>query len=282
MTGNDAGGAEEPIRLRIGTWNVREGVPVDPDADVRGQVVELVRDHRIDVLALQEVPYRDDSSSDLLDTLTRRTRLVFTGVQPLSPRALPGAGRSGVALASRFPLHDVTGTVLPNPGLAADGLVCFDKGLVSAAARVGGHRVTLTSAHLFPFHIFRRRAEEDEFRHVWERFAKEIGSRPERPIVAGDFNTPHRELVTGLLDTELASAFHLDGRGEDILVGAGFRTLSCEIVPNFSDHPLWVVELALLRGGPPDGGMECRGRGTGYATRTEVRDKRSHRWPPSR
>ena len=154
-----------------------------------------------------------------------------------------GSPSSGLALVSRFPLESVTRTFFPNPCLRLDRLRSFDKGVMTAAITVGGHSVSVAGVHLFPFHRFGRRAEEDDFTPIWDLLGNEIAKQAKGPVfVAGDLNTRRRDLIPPhivALDPAVRTGV------DDILYGAGARLISVSTVPGFSDHPLCVAEFEL-------------------------------------
>jgi endonuclease/exonuclease/phosphatase family metal-dependent hydrolase len=151
-----------------------------------------------------------------------------------------GPGQSGVALAGRLPLRNVSRVILPNPDLSSAEMTSFDKGLITAEVVDEGHCVAVGSLHMVPFHRFGREAGEAEFSHIWDQAAKEIvRSMRKFTFVGGDFNTLRRDL----LDTPLMPA-HATGV-DTILYGEQAKLVSVETIDTFSDHPLCVVEFVL-------------------------------------
>ncbi|WP_249349701.1 endonuclease/exonuclease/phosphatase family protein [Microbispora sp. H10836] len=230
-----------PTSIRIGTWNVRECVPKRPCPDVIGELTSLVRDMRLDVLSLQEVPF-SGSGSPLLALQDLDCRLPYVAEHVLSV-GMHGSPSSGLALVSRFPLESVTRTLFPNPCLRLNGLRSFDKGVMTAAIAVGGRSVRVAGVHVFPFHRFGRRAEEDVFAPIWDLFGNEVAKQVKGPVfVAGDLNTRRRDLIPPRI-VALDSAVRAGV--DDILYGAGAQLISVDIVPGFSDHNLCVAEFEL-------------------------------------
>ncbi|MFC6080340.1 endonuclease/exonuclease/phosphatase family protein [Sphaerisporangium aureirubrum] len=231
--------------VRVGTWNVNEATAVRSGVDPFLEILHLVREQRLDLLAMQEVPFPDCSDvSPLFQRLLGETQLSYMAGHNLSPSYVRPGGRSGVAIASRFPFDEVTRAVFPNPQLVSEGIYSFDKGTVTIRISLGGRKITLGSVHLFPFHRFHRRAEEPEFSAIWDHLAKEVEQYDDEVVVfAGDFNTEQRDLVLRRLEGPLQSALP-GGRVDDVLFG-GARLVTVTTVPTFSDHPLCIAELDL-------------------------------------
>ncbi|MEO3809320.1 endonuclease/exonuclease/phosphatase family protein [Sphaerisporangium sp. B11E5] len=236
-----------PAHVRIGTWNVNEAIALGSGEDTLPEIVRIVREQRLDMLALQEVPFLGRSEvSPLFGPLLSETQLSHVAGHSLSPSYVRPGGRSGVVVASRFPLGEITRAVLPNPGLVSDEMHSFDKGTVMARITLGGCGITLASVHMFPFHRFQRCAEEPEFSVVWDHLADEVSRcKDDVVVVAGDFNTDQRSLVLGRLAVPMESAI-TEGQVDDVLFG-GARLVTVATVPTSSDHPLCVAELDLTR-----------------------------------
>jgi endonuclease/exonuclease/phosphatase family metal-dependent hydrolase len=225
-------------RLRVGTWNVREGWKGEGDDTGTHDVVRLIQDLDLDVLALQEVPFQG-IRSPMLEAIARQTPLRHVAGHVLS-QAMHVAGSAGIALAARLPLDNVDRVILPNPELAANGLRSFDKGLMTAWLAGEDHMIAVGCLHMVPFRRFGRRAEEPAFGHIWNRAAKEI-ERVMLPLtfVGGDFNTPRRDLLDLPLDPAHSTA------RDAVLHSRAARPVALKTVETFSDHPVHVVEFAL-------------------------------------
>ncbi|MEQ4718474.1 endonuclease/exonuclease/phosphatase family protein [Nonomuraea sp. B19D2] len=225
--------------LRVGTWNVHEGRREGDDGSPgTREVVRLIQEQDLDVLALQEVAF-NGTGSPMLDAIAGQTALRHVEGQPLSPAMRP-PGSSGIALASRFPLEDVRRAVLPNPGLVKDDWHSYDKGLMTARLAYGRRTIAVGCVHMVPFHRFGRRAEEPEFSHIWEQAAKELGyALLPLTFVGGDLNTPRHDL----LDLPLLPS-HRD-EVDTILHTPPAPSRPPSSIPTFSDHPCQVAEFAV-------------------------------------
>jgi endonuclease/exonuclease/phosphatase family metal-dependent hydrolase len=172
------------VELRVMTTNMRVG-----GADAAA-IVDLVRRHRVDVLAIQEI------------TPGAQARLVVAGLETLLPHSQRSAadGVVGSALFSRHPLTDAT--TRTNPG---------GFGQVEATAWVPGARpVPVESVHPVP-------PSEPDRVGVWT-----AGLRAQTPatpdgaprVLAGDFNATldHAELRR-LIDTGYRDAASAVGVG---------------------------------------------------------------------
>ncbi|WP_155373278.1 endonuclease/exonuclease/phosphatase family protein [Catellatospora vulcania] len=177
-----AGAAGVP--LRVMSANVLVG-----SADA-AELVSLVRSHRVDVLALQEVTPDYLAAADaagMRDELPYRVDYSVPGVE-------------GSALLSRFPLRD-------------DGMRVNPGGFRQARAEVavpGGGGVLIESAHpLAPW--------ADFVMPLWERgFQGQPRATPDGPVrvLLGDFNaTLDHHLLRDLIDSGYRDAADVLGRG---------------------------------------------------------------------
>jgi hypothetical protein len=118
----------------------------------------------------------------------------------------------------------------------------WDKGLITIKINLGRESIWATSVHCYPFHEFGRRADESEFAPIWSTLAQAINEIPGTAIIAGDFNTERRYLLTSLLDNaDVASSFegtatHAEKSVDDILHGINLFRRSSKVSVSFSDH----------------------------------------------
>jgi endonuclease/exonuclease/phosphatase family metal-dependent hydrolase len=233
--------------IRVATWNIHEGVPVgEVGKDHVGEIIATIIDSDIDVVALQEVPFGRDGESAILRIISARTQLRYVSGFSLSKSFSDFRGLAGVAIASRMP-HSVEGRRrLPNPGLYAvkqnQKWKTWDKGLITAKINLNQESLWVASVHCYPFHEFGRCADENEFTPIWSALAKAINEIPGTIIIAGDFNTERRRLVTGLLERDrLVSSFagtatHGERSVDDILHDVKLTLHNSTVSLNFSDH----------------------------------------------
>jgi endonuclease/exonuclease/phosphatase family metal-dependent hydrolase len=246
--------------LTVASWNVREGVPVagaGQTAVATDEIVGLLREHRVDIVGLQEVDFDKHASSAVLAAIISGTELFHTASHILSASSFDPAKYSGVAIASRYALGDARSRTFANPRIAAqqgsDYIYMHDKGLVSAPLRLNGRSLTITSLHAFPFHIFHRQAEDPEFSAVWQDISLKLADvMTGSQIVCGDFNTARRDLLLRTRQTSLRRAIvqdptYMGEAVDDILFGWDFKSTSVRIVPNFSDHNFCVTRLCWRR-----------------------------------
>jgi len=175
--GGGPGVAPEPARLTVQVLSVNaRGGAADPAA-----LLQIVRRHEVDVLAVQEL------TPNLASQLTADR---LAGVLPFAELD-PRPGSSGSGLWSRWPLTPLP----PVPGMAA----------AAPRARIEprpGLPVTLICVH--PKAPIKGRA--DEWQRELERLGAALTTAAEPQIVAGDFNASrdHRAfrelLATGFLD----------------------------------------------------------------------------------
>jgi endonuclease/exonuclease/phosphatase family metal-dependent hydrolase len=246
-------------RLRVATWNVHEGIPVDgPGSGAEAPLWDALVAADVQVAALQEVRFSELGEPEGLAAVAERLGMPYLRSFPLSSSCFRASDSVGVALLSRFPLAEERRTLLPNPRLQSGSNGCVsvthDKGVLSAVVRWGRRLVRVASVHSFPFHRFGRAPEEDEFDGVWSTLARSIhASEEEAVLVCGDFNTERRELLTDHMDRKLYRAIvdrvtHRDLATDDILFSEELDLVESEVVSTYSDHALCVAEFRLSPG----------------------------------
>ena len=214
----------------------------------------MLVDAELDVLALQEVQFESDGNSSLLREISTRTKLKYVSGFPLSQSIFYPGYRSGIAVATRAP-HCVKARIdLPNPNLSINRdrqrWTSWDKGLIITKIDFEGMPMWVSSVHCYPFHEFVRQADEKEFTPIWQALANSINGLPNaRMIVAGDFNTERRDLLTRLLNHYClvraidGIATHGTQSVDDILHDINLIRRNSKVVPTFSDHAFCLAEL---------------------------------------
>lgn len=244
--------------LRVGTWNIHEGIPVGGqsfDKKAQEELVDLISQEQIDVLCLQEVDFDHCGHSRVLDTICSKTNLKFIAKSILSESSFFPSESAGVAIASRFPLKNSRERGLKNPRLVGEldgtSITTFDKGLVSAVVAAPDMSFRIASLHAFPFHLFGRYAGDQNFKFIWLDLASEISKLANYPlVVCGDFNATQRYLVLGSTEVALARVIgdvptYKDKAYDDILISSYFHAQSSWTIENFSDHRLCLADLRL-------------------------------------
>lgn len=243
------------LLIRAGTWNIREGVPADGRHDSpHAELIDALRQADLDVLALQEVPFEGDNQSDLLGSIARKTDLRYVSGFPLSPSTFYPDKRSGVAIASRGPHTVISQVLLPNPRLRSNHTgrrwTSWDKGMITVRLEIGGLTLGMSSLHGYPFHEFGRRAEEQVFGRIWHELANVINQISDGVVVvAGDFNTERRDLITepvvrhSLISSIDGITTHAGRSVDDILHDTHLARRRIQVLPNFSDHAFCRVEF---------------------------------------
>jgi endonuclease/exonuclease/phosphatase family metal-dependent hydrolase len=234
---------------------VHEGAPdrADDEASIAfgaGEIADQVASQDIDILCLQEVDFdADNFHSRILDRLAQDTDLTHTARFALSSSSFSESRRSGVAIASRYPVQETTRQPLRNPRLRTtlrDGrrIGSFDKGMLGVTLDLGhGCSVVVVSLHMFPFHLFGRSAEDTSFARLWKDAAAWLDGLPAPLIVCGDFNTGNRDLVAGTLRNAVTAPTYRDQAYDDILHSPDLRAEGLTVLDTFSDHRLCVAEL---------------------------------------
>ncbi|GIG90964.1 hypothetical protein Pen02_59000 [Plantactinospora endophytica] len=222
------------------------------------EIVRLVHEHAIDVLALQEVDFTAEGESEILLALLAQTELQYAATLPLSESSFESGGRAGVAVVSRHPVGAIDSFYLRNPrlsvGAGQDRLTLHDKGAVTCTIDFGLDRLSVVSFHSFPFHRFGHSAQEPGFKSIWDGIGRTLSRLDGRRLVlCGDFNTEDRGVILNSLSFPMTTTFSgrptHNGKGfDDVLYSPDFAPVNrAQLIPNFSDHSLCLAELALCR-----------------------------------
>lgn len=244
--------------FRAGTWNIHEGIPANGSGTEPGRaLVTMLIEADVDLVALQEIPFGKTGESPVLEMIATQTHLEYVSGFSLSQSSFHPGHCSGIAVASRFP-HSVEQRIrLPNPGLNVirnqQQWKTWDKGLITIKIDSYREPLWMSSVHGYPFHDFGRHAGEEEFAPVWLRLADAISLIPGIAIVAGDFNTDRRNLVTGLLNRPRlvpsfeGTATHGDKSVDDILHDIRLIRHRSRVTSNFSDHAFCQADFSFRR-----------------------------------
>lgn len=242
------------IELRVGTWNVREGVsaeegqPFDPAA--------VVGDLDLDLLLMQEVPIIPGSRLGLAK-LARRTSMRYSRTLPLYGASFTGA-EAGLASLSKFRIAGSHRTYFDPAGLT---ISVNDGTRLAPAQRKGMLGITVglpeldqslnvLNLHQFPFSRLGAAPTDARFGHLWRTvrsvFADTSAMGP--TVLAGDFNTSNRSLALpspayrrAIVDGPTHEGFAAD----DILTSPDLSVLATETLSNPSDHLLCIATLGV-------------------------------------
>lgn len=242
--------------LRIGTWNLREAVPVNQDSGLadkaQREIIELLIRYKLDIVGLQEVDFHA-SRSQTLGTVSKRTPLKHSAHSILSESAFHPGSQAGIAIVSRFPMKDVTRQRFKNPQLDGDlegsQIRTFDKGYISATVVLAHKVISAVSLHVFPFHLFGRDADDPAFANIWSDLSGGLAELTSAPlVVCGDFNTEKRDLISQTSEVPLSRAIthqptYRNQSVDDMLFTSQFKLNSVGAIDNFSDHRLCYAEL---------------------------------------
>jgi endonuclease/exonuclease/phosphatase family metal-dependent hydrolase len=247
--------AGRPVTLKVATWNVHEGVPVRPGSDPARELARFLAG--VDLVALQEValtPNGGFAEGGPLAGTGLNHRVTF----PMSASAMFADRRMGVAILSRWPCREARRVVLPNPDLRATAggreFASHDKGLLAVQVQVGDRALWFATVHVFPFHKFNRDPRDPAFGKVWQELADSVDALqklPGRPVlIGGDFNTEHRELLTGRLAGRwrrgvTGATTYRRIESDDVIYSSELELRGTRVIPTFSDHDLCVCEFVL-------------------------------------
>jgi endonuclease/exonuclease/phosphatase (EEP) superfamily protein YafD len=224
---------DAPVAVTVMTLNLRNGT-----ADA-ASVVDLVRDHHVQVLALEEL------TPDL------RQRLTAAGLDRLLPYAFarPMFGFTGTGIWSRSPLSDTREL----PGFVSHQLV--------AQTEVAGQRTTFVAVHPIAPRMFDPRQWQQEYARLGTALDQVEGPL----MVAGDFNaTRDQATFRTLLDGGLSDAADQAGAGLQFTFPQGRRFPPLVTIDHVlvRDSTLTAVEVTVT----PVLGSDHRAVIVGYAS----------------
>jgi endonuclease/exonuclease/phosphatase family metal-dependent hydrolase len=157
--------------IRLATWNIHAGIGADRRYNLP-RIIQLLRSHVPDIIALQEVDSRGRMEDLPLHSLTRAL-----GEYSAEARTIVAPdGHYGHVLLSHWPMHDVRLHDLSVPHREA-------RFAIEAALDTPLGRLNVIAAHLG--------LRVGECRQQTERLAKIVGSITGPLVVVGDFNDWH-------------------------------------------------------------------------------------------
>ena len=179
--------AEEPLRLRLLTYNIHHGEGVDGKLDLV-RIAKVIQEVDPDIAALQEVDQNAGRSGqvDQAAELGRLTKMrsVFGGNIELQ------GGKYGNALLTRFEIINQQNDRLPN---VANG---EQRGVLQVLLRVPGRDRPLT---VMATHFDHRQSDQERFLSA-QRINSKLDS-PEPAILLGDLNDVIGGRTLDLLDS---------------------------------------------------------------------------------
>ena len=284
--------------LRVGTWNVHEGLR--PDGVTPFDVWAELRDHErrheeLDVVCLQEVPVSKElrdrprakrtmnqfSRGRIAEHLRTVSGYPYCSALALSNSSFYRKDYQAIAILSRYPLASETATLLKSAGFEhPNGQRLHDKGVLSATVMKDDSRLRVLCLHGFPLHRFDVYAGTEEHdREVWRvgnavaRQVRDWGDK-QTVIVAGDFNFESRKdripdfghlSMRSVFDkqpTRLQAHHH-----DDVLIGSSWAC-RWDVHPTQSDHYLLTVRASNDK-------LPTAGSGPDAPTRSDVAPRRT-------
>ena len=157
--------------IRLATWNIHAGIGADRRYNLT-RIIDLLRGHAPDIIALQEVDSRGRMEDLPLNVLTRAL-----GAYSAEARTIVAPdGHYGHVLLSRWPMHDVRLHDLSMPHREA-------RFAIEAGLDTPFGRLIVIAAHLG--------LRAGECRQQIDRLCQIIGTIDGPLIIVGDFNDWH-------------------------------------------------------------------------------------------
>jgi len=230
------------MQLKIASWNIHELPPT-----VRNEGRRWAFDSELpDIVMLQELSelHVDHWPLEYVETCM---------VEPSVGRP----GRSmGLAIASRFPLRDVTSLLFENPGWRNDDderpLTAHPKGALIAEVMHPSRTLKVACLHMLPMRLFGVKEESSEgVVYAQSCLSALTGCGGAFDVVAGDFNSELKQvmaLTLGMAGSVGKRPTRNSGQShDDIFLSQHLRLRSIEILPTDSDHHAVIVDVFLAR-----------------------------------
>jgi endonuclease/exonuclease/phosphatase family metal-dependent hydrolase len=249
-------GVNPAVALRVMTYNIRSG-----NGDLAGTAM-AIRAAAPDLVGLQEVDVHWAERSQFVDQAAVLGQQLQMQVRFARIYKLPGTRSQdpprefGVALLSRFPIHDWSNHVITRLSTQDSNPVPAPlPGFLEASIDVGGTRVRVFDTHLD------YRTDPRVRRQQVTEMLSYIGDASRPTLLFGDLNAPPdaaeiQPLLGRLHDTWPESAGpgltdpadQPQKRIDFVLVSSQFRVRSVNVPPTLaSDHRPVVVDLSLVR-----------------------------------
>lgn len=233
----------------------------DPDrAPIRVEsTIEEILSHNADIVMLQEVEHAQPGQTHPTQP-PNYTRLCAAlkgfhstfSYPPADPRELPFG--IGLAIFSRWPLHQVVSINLPSPPVEfhfhGERRTPTDRLLIGATADVDGHALRLLNTHLLAF--FMLNTSSEEHRQQRNLVASELGRSTGPTVLAGDFNvSKHESLLQQFANVgfNTIQSTQVTWRRrpyvlDHIFYNSHLRAVSHQVKPTLaSDHHVLVAEF---------------------------------------
>ncbi|WP_345686549.1 endonuclease/exonuclease/phosphatase family protein [Novipirellula caenicola] len=179
--------ADEPVKLRVLSYNIHHGEGIDGQLDLQ-RIAAVINSVKPDLVALQEVD-QNVGRSQSVDQPAELARLTDMNVVFGANIPLQG-GHYGNAILSRYPVRAHTNRMLPN---LADG---EQRGYIEATIQIPGVAEPLL---LMATHLDHRRDERERLESADAINASVKKAKQPIALLAGDMNaTPDSETMKRL------------------------------------------------------------------------------------
>lgn len=255
--------------IRIATWNVSECVrknwDIESGFDMESEdsvdacvdrILALCREHRPDLLCLQEYPLKIAGSEHVTERICREGGFDHVVGKATYPSFLIENAEAGIVLFSRYPICSWDYVPFWNPNVTkysktGKRYYTFDKGLIVAKMQAPFPCCVITG-HAVSFVPFDLRAED--YPQSFEALPRAVRAALDegcRVVVAGDFNTENlfsilpelsslvkdHPLGPTTVEGKMEGKHYESGRRLDYFLTAGGVTATfLQTVTDFSDH----------------------------------------------
>lgn len=244
-------------QLRIGTWNIRSGVPsnVPPERavvadDAIEYMAEFIKRTNSQIVSLQEVLFLSDDTESQAKKIANLAGFPYWVEWKISDSHLIKNAEIGNAIISKYPIIEQKRIHLVNPELSTKlngkKISSHNKGFLQITFDIKNKKFTLISGQSLPFHLFKK--DPTDYKYIFEELEQIILNVYTPSIVCGDFNTNQiKELFPSINFSQLTGVItRPTGEEHDnFLCSKHWTNVNVWVLPTRSDHHFCLAELEI-------------------------------------
>lgn len=193
-------------RINFATFNIGGGVPYKEVLEYEtfnpvNYIVNLILEHKLDVVCFQEVLMGDEKYSSMSGEIAEKSGLKFYKELPLSDSHIVKGRKMGVSIVSKYPFVQSEIFMLENPHItktSKSGVIykSHEKGFLISQIQTKAGEICCVTGHCFPFHSFDK--DVMDFKYIYTKLEKkllQLLDENSRIIIGADFNTTRLALL---------------------------------------------------------------------------------------
>lgn len=222
-------------RINFATFNIGGGVPhrkapefSDKAFDSVRYMVNLISEHRLDIVCFQEVLTGDKKYNSMSSEIAKESDLQFYVELSLSESHVVAGRKMGISIVSRYPFIQSESFMLENPGItkvleSGEIFYSHDKGFLISRVQTDIGELCCVTGHCFPFHSFHK--DVMDFKYIYTKLEQKLlklSDKNSHIIIGADFNTNRLALLMPELCKKYRSLVHVptrpNGRKDDYIL----------------------------------------------------------------